>query len=158
METSPHKRRSPAWTRSHDKCDRELPFVLPGSGTATLRTAPSSMQPRSSSQESSHGLAQWSLFESMGQSGVVVTLQGAWSPSVAPVPVKPFWILPNRCLIQSGTLGVPVVVQWKRIRLGTMRFWVRSLASLSGLGIQCCRELWCRSQTWLGSPVAMAGV
>ena len=28
---------------------------------------------------------------------------------------------------------VSVVVQWKRIRLGTMRFRVRSLASLSGL-------------------------
>ena len=26
---------------------------------------------------------------------------------------------------------------------------VWSLASLSGLGIQCCRELWCRSQIWL---------
>ena len=29
-------------------------------------------------------------------------------------------------------LGVPVVVQRKRIRLGTMSFWVQSLASLSG--------------------------
>ena len=31
--------------------------------------------------------------------------------------------------------GVPVVVKQKRICLGTMRFWVRSLASLSGLRI-----------------------
>ena len=30
---------------------------------------------------------------------------------------------------------VPVVVQQKQICLGTMRFWVRSLASLSGLRI-----------------------
>ena len=30
------------------------------------------------------------------------------------------------------------------------------LASLSGLRIRHCRELWCRSQTWLGSPVAVA--
>jgi len=30
-----------------------------------------------------------------------------------------------------------------------MRMWVPSLASLSGLRIWCCHELWCRSQTWL---------
>ena len=30
---------------------------------------------------------------------------------------------------------------------------VRSLASLSGLRIQHCRELWCRSQTRLGSSL-----
>ena len=30
--------------------------------------------------------------------------------------------------------GVPAVVQWKQIRLLSMRMWVRSLASLSGLG------------------------
>ena len=35
------------------------------------------------------------------------------------------------------------MAQQKRIRLGTMRLWVQSLASLSGLGIQCCSELWC---------------
>ena len=33
---------------------------------------------------------------------------------------------------------------------------VRSLASLSGLRIQCCHELWYRSQTWLGSGIAVA--
>ena len=52
--------------------------------------------------------------------------------------------------------GVPVVAQRKRISLGTIRLWVRSLASLSGLGIRLCRELWYRSQTWLGSGVAVA--
>ena len=36
---------------------------------------------------------------------------------------------------------VSVVAQWKQIRLGTMRLWVRSLALLSGLRIQCCRGL-----------------
>ena len=35
-----------------------------------------------------------------------------------------------------------------------MRLWVQSLASLSGLGIQSCRELWYRSQMRLGSGVA----
>ena len=52
--------------------------------------------------------------------------------------------------------GVPVVVQQKQIRLGTMRLWVRSLASLSGLRIWRCHELWCRSQTHLRSDVAVA--
>ena len=34
------------------------------------------------------------------------------------------------------------MVQQKRIRLGTARLWVRSLASLSGLRIWHCPELW----------------
>ena len=38
------------------------------------------------------------------------------------------------------------------------RMRVGSLASLNGLRIQHCRELWCRSQTWLGSCVAVAVV
>ena len=37
--------------------------------------------------------------------------------------------------------GVPIVVQQKRIRLGTMRFRVQSLTLLSELRIQCCHEL-----------------
>ena len=49
--------------------------------------------------------------------------------------------------------GVPIVVQWKWIRLGTMRLWVPSLALLSGLRIWHCCELWFRSQTLLGSSV-----
>ena len=48
------------------------------------------------------------------------------------------------------------MAQWKRIQLGTMKLWVRSLVLLSGLRIQHCRELWCRSQTLLGSCVAVA--
>ena len=52
--------------------------------------------------------------------------------------------------------GVPIMVQWKRIQLGTKRFRVRSLALLSGLRIEHCCELWCRSQTQLRSCVAVA--
>ena len=52
--------------------------------------------------------------------------------------------------------GGPIVAQWKRIRLVSMRLQVRFLASLSGSGIGPCHELWCRSQTWLRSSVAMA--
>ena len=44
----------------------------------------------------------------------------------------------------------------KRIRLGTMRPRVPSLASLSGLKIQNCHELWHRLQTRLGFCIAVA--
>ena len=54
--------------------------------------------------------------------------------------------------------GVHVVAQGKQIRLGTMRLRVRFLALFSGLRVWCCRELWCRLQTWLGSGVAVAVV
>ena len=37
-----------------------------------------------------------------------------------------------------------------------MRMWVQSLASLSGLRLQCCLELQWSLQTWLGSRVAVA--
>ena len=37
----------------------------------------------------------------------------------------------------------------KGVRLGTMRLWVQSLASLSGLRIWHCCELWCRLQMQL---------
>ena len=40
----------------------------------------------------------------------------------------------------------------------SMRTWVQSLASLSGLRIWCCHELWCKLQTQLGSCIAVAVV
>ena len=40
----------------------------------------------------------------------------------------------------------------------TMMMQVWSLASLSGLRIRCCCELWCRSQIQLGAGIAMAMV
>ena len=43
------------------------------------------------------------------------------------------------------------MAQWKQIRLGTTKLRVRSLASLSGLRIRHCHELWYRSQTQLRS-------
>ena len=42
---------------------------------------------------------------------------------------------------KKKNVAVPVVGQWKQIRLGTMRLQVQSLASLSWLRIQCCCEL-----------------
>ena len=40
----------------------------------------------------------------------------------------------------------------------SVKTYVRSLASLSGLRSRSCREPWCRSQTGLGSRVAVAVV
>ena len=54
------------------------------------------------------------------------------------------------------SVRVPIVAQRKWIRLGTMRLRVWSLASLSGLKIWHCHELWSRSQTWLRPSVAVA--
>ena len=69
--------------------------------------------------------------------------------------------LGTSCKGKSGGIkkwghGGPVVAQRKRIRLGTMRVWVPFLALLSGLSIWHCRELWCTSQTRLGSGIAVA--
>ena len=51
--------------------------------------------------------------------------------------------------------GVPVVAQQKQILLASMRMQVQSLASLSELRIQHCRELWCRpAATVLIQPLA----
>ena len=60
--------------------------------------------------------------------------------------------------IYKSKLGVPIVAQQKQIRLGTMKLQVQSLASLSGLRIWYCRELWCRSRMRLRSGVAVCGV
>ena len=57
---------------------------------------------------------------------------------------------------QNINFGVSIVAQWKRIQLGTMKLCVRSLASISGLRIRCCHELWCRSQMQLEYGIAVA--
>ena len=56
----------------------------------------------------------------------------------------------NNQILNNHVYGVPVMAQWKRVQPGTMRLWVESLASLSGLRIWRCCELWYRSQMWLG--------
>ena len=40
---------------------------------------------------------------------------------------------------------VPIVAQWKWTQVVSMSMWVGALASLSGLRIWLCYELWCRS-------------
>ena len=52
----------------------------------------------------------------------------------------------------------PLWLSRLQTQLESMRMWLSSLASLSGLRIQRCRELWCRSQSRLGSGVAVAVV
>ena len=59
-------------------------------------------------------------------------------------------------ILQNRQTGIPIVAQWKQIRLVSMRTKVWFLASLSGSGIRCCFELRSRSQTGLGSCVAVA--
>ena len=54
-------------------------------------------------------------------------------------------------VFQNMLWAVTAVAQWKQIQLVSMRMRVQSLASLSGLRIWHCCELWCGLQTWLGS-------
>ena len=70
-------------------------------------------------------------------------------------PLAPLYFLALHG-IKDTDLGVPVMVQRKRLWLGTMRLRVQSLASLRGLRIWCCCELWCTSQMRLGSGIAVA--
>ena len=73
--------------------------------------------------------------------------------SITKIPKPPVWDS-----LKTHTKGAPVVAQRKWIRLGTVRLQVPSLASLRGLRIRCCWELWCRSQTGLGSRFALSMV
>ena len=66
------------------------------------------------------------------------------------------WLLEEDVRLGVGSCGILIVAQWKPTRLVSMRMQFRSLASLSGLRIWRCHELWCRSQTQLGSGTAMA--
>ena len=70
--------------------------------------------------------------------------------------VREFSNLKKSKRIRSTRVGVPIVARQKRTWLASMRTQVPSLASLSGLRIQCCRELWCTLQMRLGSGVAGA--
>ena len=84
-----------------------------------------------------------------------------WSPrgglphiSVNPVPL--ISARRQRCIFKTLLSRSSLCDSAVKDRLVSMRTWVWSLASLSGLRIWHCRELQCRSQMWLGSCVAMA--
>ena len=67
--------------------------------------------------------------------------------------LKPAWILQ---MWQENRTGKFLVrLRGLRTQLVSMRMQVWSLASLSGLRIRHCCELWSRSQTQLGSQVAV---
>ena len=69
----------------------------------------------------------------------------------------PYKIIPNHWnLLERPYLEFPSWLGGWWTWLVSMRMWVRSLALLSGLGIPCCCELWCRSQMRLGSHIAVA--
>ena len=46
--------------------------------------------------------------------------------------------------MNTQVVGVPIMAQQKQICLASMRMQIQSLASLSGLRIWRCHELWCR--------------
>ena len=65
-------------------------------------------------------------------------------------------------VVQLNTIsaggGVPMGAQQLQTQLVSMRTWVWSLSLFSGLRIWHRHELWCRSQTWLRSGIAVAVV
>ena len=84
---------------------------------------------------------------------------------VSEVPImvqrKWIWLASMRTQVgcsQKAQAGVPIVAQWKWICLASMRMQLRSLAFLSGSGIWCCHELWCRSQMRRRPGIAVAVV
>ena len=58
--------------------------------------------------------------------------------------------------VKKAIVEFPLWFSGKQTQLASMTMQVGSLALLSGLRIQCCRELWCRLKMRLGSGVAVA--
>ena len=77
------------------------------------------------------------------------------SPSTIRIQLYTYLFIPKRVSFKRTKRGSSccVSVGYKLVSM-RMRFW--SLASLSGWRIWCCQELWCRSQKWPTSHVAVA--
>ena len=83
-----------------------------------------------------------------------------WRRLVAVAPIQPLaWELPYVAGValktpkkkkQNWSIEFPLWLSRLRTQLTSMSMWVWSLASLSGLKIQCCHKLWHRSRMWLG--------
>ena len=96
-------------------------------------------------------------------SSVLITFTRSSHPVCPPPPrtaaSSPLSLWCPMCVgntVWEDKVGVPLVAQWRGLQLGSMRLQVGSLASLSGLKIRYCHELWCRSQIGFGSCVAVA--
>ena len=77
------------------------------------------------------------------------------------MPFAAIWMKLESLILSEGSQkekGFPIVAQQEGTRLLSMSMWVQTLASFSGLRIQHCCELWCRSQIWLRSGVAVTVV
>ena len=73
-------------------------------------------------------------------------------------PSSTKWSLRSTAVTNPTRIHEAVAAPQLQTQLGSMRMQVRSLTSISRLRIRHCCELWCRSQTWLGSSVAVAVV
>mgnify|MGYP007098915468 CR=1 FL=1 len=88
---------------------------------------------------------------------------GTWSETEAgSLPTNLLVIVNNHCLsfgpCEVGMREFPLWLSGLRTRLVSMRMRVQSLALLSVLRIWHFRELWCGSQMWLGSGIAVTVV
>ena len=101
---------------------------------------------------------EFSFFKKSNHKPWLDALKSLKNPKEPSIGIRTLWVSMLIIKIKNNSLGVPIMVQQKWIWLGTMRVRVRSLASLSGLRIWHCHELWCRLQTRLGSDVAVAVV
>ena len=57
---------------------------------------------------------------------------------------------------KNKTLQFPLWLSRLRTQLASTRMWVQSLASFSGLRIQCCHKFWGRSKMQLEYSITMA--
>ena len=111
-----------------------------------------------------HSLARWMVtlgsWALQGHTGHTACTQSYFV--LASVPKDQPWWKPYKwgIILRKKHPGSEFLLGLSRLstRLGSMRICVWFLASLTGLRIQCCCELWCRSQTRLGSCIAWAVV
>ena len=94
------------------------------------------------------------LFPGLAQRVKDLVLLWLWHRLAVVAPIQPLaWEPPCAAGAALNSKKNPKQIQ---VRPVSMRTQVRSLASISGLRIRYCHELWYRSQRWLGPRVAVA--